>query len=88
VIATGRTVTVRDMCRIAFNHVGLEMDRHVVIDPSLLRPAEVDVLLGNPSKANAKFGWTANISLEDMICEMVEADLERVGARSPAARAN
>ncbi|MDZ7627844.1 MAG: GDP-mannose 4,6-dehydratase [Parvularculaceae bacterium] len=78
VIATGRTTTVRDMCRIAFAHVGLEMDRHLVIDPALFRPAEVDVLLGDPSKAKAKLGWTPTISLEDMIAEMVDADLQRL----------
>ncbi|MDR6661149.1 GDP-mannose 4,6-dehydratase [Tardiphaga robiniae] len=78
VIATGRTTTVRDMCRIAFDHVGLKIDDHLVIDPALFRPAEVDLLLGNPAKAHAKFGWKADISLEEMICEMVDADLKRV----------
>ena len=78
VIATGRTTTVRDMCRIAFEHVGLKMEDHLRIDPSLLRPAEVDILLGNPAKARAKLGWETKITLEDMIREMVEADLKRV----------
>ncbi|MDX8531105.1 GDP-mannose 4,6-dehydratase [Mesorhizobium sp. VK25A] len=77
VVATGRTTTVRDMCRIAFEHVGLKMDDHLVIDPDLFRPAEVEVLLGNPAKAKTKLGWEAIISLEEMICEMVDADLER-----------
>ncbi|TIW02663.1 MAG: GDP-mannose 4,6-dehydratase, partial [Mesorhizobium sp.] len=66
VVATGRTTTVRDMCRIAFEHVGLRMDDHLVIDPDLFRPAEVEVLLGNPAKAKAKLGWEAKISLEEM----------------------
>ena len=79
VIATGRTVTVRDMCKIAFEHVGLEMDAHLVIDPDLFRPAEVDTLLGNPAKAKAKLGWDATIGLEEMIREMVDADLKRHG---------
>jgi GDPmannose 4,6-dehydratase len=78
VIATGRTTTVRDMCRIAFDHVGLNIEDHLLIDPALFRPAEVDVLLGNPAKARAKLGWKAEISLEAMIREMVEADLARV----------
>ena len=78
VIATGRTTTVRDMCRIAFEHAGLSIDDHLIIDPALFRPAEVDVLLGNPAKAKAAFGWEAEISLEDMIIEMVEADLKRL----------
>lgn len=77
VVATGRTTTVRDMCRIAFEHVGLKMDDYLVIDPDLFRPAEVEVLLGNPAKAKQKLGWEATISLEEMICEMVDADLER-----------
>ncbi|MBB4952232.1 GDPmannose 4,6-dehydratase [Agrobacterium vitis] len=78
VIATGRTTTVRDMCRIAFEHAGLSMDDHLVIDPKLFRPAEVDVLLGNPAKAKAKLGWEPTTSLEEMITEMLEADLARL----------
>lgn len=78
VIATGRTTTVRDMCKIAFTHAGLDVDKHLVIDPDLFRPAEVDVLLGDPAKAKAAFGWTPEISLEEMIIEMVEADLKRL----------
>ncbi|MBI3436788.1 MAG: GDP-mannose 4,6-dehydratase [Proteobacteria bacterium] len=77
VIATGRTTTVREMCRIAFQHVGLDAENHVKIDPDLFRPAEVDVLLGNPQKALAKLGWKPTISLEQMIEEMVDADMER-----------
>lgn len=78
VVATGLTTTVRDMCRIAFEHVGLKMDDHLVIDPELFRPAEVDVLLGNPGKAKEKLGWEATTSLQEMITEMVDADLERL----------
>jgi GDPmannose 4,6-dehydratase len=78
VIATGRTTTVRDMCRIAFEYVGLKADDHIVICPDLFRPAEVDLLLGDATKAKQTFGWEAEISLEDMIREMVDVDLERV----------
>lgn len=78
VIATGVTTTVRDMCEIAFKHVGLNMADHVVIDPDFFRPAEVDVLLGNPAKAKAAFGWEPEISLSEMISEMVDADLQRL----------
>lgn len=78
VVATGRTTTVRDMCKIAFEHAGLDIDKHLVIDPELFRPAEVDVLLGNPQKAKDAFGWEAKITLEEMIVEMVEADLKRL----------
>ena len=78
VIATGRTTTVRDMCDIAFRHVGLRYEDHVVIDPAFFRPAEVDVLLGNPAKAKAQLGWEPKTSLEELIVMMVEADLRRV----------
>jgi len=78
VIATGRTTTVREMCRIAFEHVGLNADDHVVIDQKFFRPAEVEILLGDPGKARKILGWEAGISLEEMIKEMVDADLERV----------
>jgi GDPmannose 4,6-dehydratase len=75
VIATGRTTTVADMCRIAFQHVGLDMDAHLVIDPALFRPAEVEILLGDPSKAKRVLDWSPTTTLEDMIVEMTEADL-------------
>lgn len=78
VIATGRTTTVRDMCRIACKHAGIDMEEHVVIDPELFRPAEVDVLLGDASKARTLLGWEAETPLEDMIREMVDADLDRL----------
>jgi GDPmannose 4,6-dehydratase len=80
VIATGRTTTVRDMCIIAFNHVGLNMDDYLIIDPEFFRPAEVDVLLGNPAKAQEKLGWNAKTTLEEMITEMVDADLKHLSS--------
>ena len=78
VIATGVTTMVRDMCRIAFEHVGLDYEKYVVVDPALFRPAEVEVLLGNPAKAKERLGWVAKTSLHDLIAGMVEADLRRV----------
>jgi GDPmannose 4,6-dehydratase len=78
VIATHRTTSVREMCRIAFSHIGLDMDRHVVIDPTLFRPTEVDVLLGDSSKARRVLGWEPETTLEEMIHEMVDADLVRL----------
>lgn len=78
VVATGTTSTVRKMCEIAFDHVGLELDQHLIIDPKLFRPAEVDVLLGDPAKAKKQLGWEATTSMEEMIREMVEADLVRI----------
>ena len=78
VIATGRTTTVRDMCAIAFDHVGLKHEEHLVIDPAFYRPAEVEILLGNPAKAREKLGWTAKTNLSTLITGMVDADLIRV----------
>lgn len=78
VIATGRTTTVREMCRVAFAYAGLNMAAHVIVDPDLFRPAEVDVLLGDASKARKVLDWRPTISFEDMMREMVEADLRRL----------
>ena len=74
----GITTTVRDMCRIAFEHVGLDMEKYVVIDPAFYRPAEVEVLLGDSSKARTTLGWEPRIPLDALIKEMVEADLEQL----------
>ena len=81
VIATGRTTSIRDLCRIAFGHAGLDWEKHVATAKHLIRPAEVDVLLGNPEKAKRVLGWEPETSLEAMIAEMVEADLARHRAR-------
>jgi len=80
VVATGRTTTVRDMCRIAFDHAGLDMEKHLVIDSAFYRPAEVDVLLGDPAKATKMLGWRPETTLEQMIVEMLDADLDRLKA--------
>ena len=80
VIATGRTTSVREMCRIAFDCVGLDIADHLVVDPQLFRPAEVDRLLGNPEKAMSVLGWSPDISLEEMIIEMVNVDLARLSS--------
>ena len=79
VVATGTTTTVREMCRIAFAQVGLNHEDYVVIDPKFYRPAEVEILLGNPAKAKAKLGWTARTDLVALITMMVDADMARVG---------
>ncbi len=78
VIATGRTTTVREMCRIAFAHAGLAYQDHVIVDPAFFRPAEVDVLLGNPQKARERLGWSARTPLEELMAMMVDADMRRV----------
>ena len=80
VIATGVTTTVREMCRLAFAHVGLDYREHVTMDPRFLRPAEVDVLLGNPGKAEMRLGWKPRTSLGDLMGMMVDADLRRIRA--------
>lgn len=82
VIATGHATSVRDMCKIAFSYVGLNYEDHVVIDPKFYRPAEVDVLLGNHTKAKKKLGWEPKTSLEELMAMMVDADLERVKKES------
>jgi len=79
VIATGRTVSVREFCELAFARVGLAMKDHVVVDERYLRPDEVDVLLGDTSKAKERLGWTPETTLEQLVSEMVDADLERLG---------
>lgn len=78
VIATGVTSTVREMCQIAFSHVGLDYEEYVVIDPKFYRPAEVEVLIGNPEKAANKLGWKAEMNMKTLIESMVDADLQRI----------
>jgi len=77
VVATGRSVSIRDFCQIAFGMAGLVPEDHVRTDPKALRPAEVDYLRGDAGKARAVLGWQPSVTLEDMVAEMIEADLER-----------
>ena len=77
VIATGRTTTIREFCRMAFSYAGLNYEDHVVSCDDLKRPAEVDVLIGDAGKARRKLGWQPTITLSDMVAEMVDADLTR-----------
>jgi len=78
VIATGEMHTVREVCEVAFSHLGLDYSDHVVIDESLIRPAEIDRLLGNPGKAKRQLGWEPEVSFEELIRMMVDADVERL----------
>lgn len=80
VIATGRTHSVRDVCRIAFAMMDLDYEEHITIDRKFYRPAEVDILFGNPAKAQRKLDWRAKTTLEQLIGMMVEADMRRVSA--------
>jgi GDPmannose 4,6-dehydratase len=77
VIATGRNASIRDFCRLAFNYAGLNFEDHVITRSDLIRPAEVDVLLGDASKAEQQLCWRPTVTLEGMVAEMVEADLAR-----------
>ena len=81
VLATGRTTSVREFCRMAFAHVGLDYQDFVTVDPAFLRPAEVDVLHGDATRARQRLGWVPSTSLEAMVGEMVDADMVRHGAR-------
>ena len=78
VIATGRTHTVRDFCRLAFEVAGLNYEEYVVEDPRFVRPAEVDLLIGDASKAKRVLGWTPEVTFEELVRRMVEADLARL----------
>jgi GDPmannose 4,6-dehydratase len=82
VIGTGHTCSVRDLCETAFRCVGLDYREHVVQDPKFFRPAEVDLLVADPSKARDNLGWTPKVSFTALVEMMVEADLERQRART------
>lgn len=78
VLATGEPHSVGEFVQAAFDHVGLQWQDHVVLDPAFLRPAEVDLLVGDASKAKAQLGWKPRTTFEDLVALMVEADLERL----------
>jgi len=77
VISTGESHSVQELVEIAFGHVGLNWQDYVIQDPAFLRPAEVDHLIGDPSKAREKFGWTPSVSFAGLVTMMVDADMER-----------
>jgi GDPmannose 4,6-dehydratase len=81
VIATGEMHTVREFAELAFAHVGLAWQDHVVVEGALLRPAEVDLLLGDPSKAKAVLGWEPEVRFPELVAMMVDADVEQLRAR-------
>jgi GDPmannose 4,6-dehydratase len=76
VVATGETHPVRELCQIAFDQVGLNWEDHVEIDPQFMRPAEVDLLIGDPAKAREKLGWKPQVGFDELIRMMVDSDLE------------
>jgi GDPmannose 4,6-dehydratase len=78
VIGTGQTHSVRELVEAAFAHVGLDWRKHVVSDPKYMRPAEVDLLQADPSKARAELGWAPKVRFDQLVAMMVDADLERL----------
>jgi len=87
VVGTGQTHSVRELVEIAFGHVGLDYRDFVVSDPKYYRPAEVDLLLADPSKARRELGWSPKIGFAELIAMMVDADLERLGSGDAVATA-
>ncbi len=75
VIGTGETHSVREFVEIAFGHVGLDWQKYVMVDPKFYRPAEVDLLLGNPAKARRVLGWRDEVSFRELVTMMVDGDL-------------
>jgi GDPmannose 4,6-dehydratase len=86
VVATGETHSVREFCQVAFDHVGLDWEKHVVVDPKFYRPAEVDLLVGDPSKAKRILNWEPSVTFADLARIMVDADLvglQQMGSHTP-----
>ena len=86
VVATGETHSVREFCQVAFDHVGLDWEKHVVVDPKFYRPAEVDLLVGDPSKAKRMLGWEPSVTFQELVRIMMDADLaglQQMGNHSP-----
>lgn len=77
VVSTGETHTVREFVEIAFDRAGLDWQKYVVVDPKFFRPAEVEILLGDPAKAHAKLGWKPEMSFSELVCTMVDSDIRR-----------
>jgi len=82
VVGTGEMHTVRDLVEIAFDRAGLDWRKHVVVDPRFIRPAEVDVLVADPSRARRDLGWSPKVTFEQLVTMMVDADLARLRPRA------
>jgi GDPmannose 4,6-dehydratase len=82
VIATGESHSVKELVEVAFEHAGLDWQAHVKLDPALIRPAEVDHLIGNASKARQELGWAPGVDFRRLVTMMVDADLQRLASRS------
>ncbi|MEM7716972.1 MAG: GDP-mannose 4,6-dehydratase, partial [Cyanobacteria bacterium P01_A01_bin.68] len=83
VIATNETHSVREFLQLAFNYVNLDWEEYVEFDKRYLRPAEVDLLIGDSTKARTQLGWTPSVTFEQLVALMVEADLQALGLTSP-----
>lgn len=86
VVATGETHAVREFCQVAFDHVGLDWEKHVAVDPKFYRPAEVDLLVGDPSKAGRVLHWEPSVTFQELVRIMVDADtttLQQTGNHTP-----
>ena len=81
VIGSGQTKSVRDLVEVAFGHVGLEWQEYVEVDQAFIRPAEVEILLADPSKAKTELGWRPKVGFEELVRMMVDSDMERLGRR-------
>lgn len=79
VLATGETHSVRELCQVAFDRAGLDWEKHVVVDPKFYRPAEVDLLIGDPAKAGRILGWEPKVTFRGLVEMMVDADMEALG---------
>jgi len=77
-VSTGETYPVREFCDLAFGHLGLDYNDHVVIDERFFRPAEVDLLVGDAEQARTELGWKPEVSFEQMIVDMVTADIDLI----------
>ena len=86
VVATGETHSVREFCQVAFDYVGLDWEKHVVVDPKFYRPAEVDLLVGDPTKAGRELHWEPTVTFQQLVRIMVDADLaalQQMGNHTP-----
>ena len=82
VIGTGKTYSVRELCEVAFGHVGLDYNEFVIQDERYYRPAEVDLLISDPSKARSVLGWEPAVDFKELVTMMVDADMERLSSKS------
>ena len=82
VVGTGQTHSVRELCQVAFGHLGLNYEEYVKTDPRFIRPADVDLLVSDPAKARAALGWEPQVSFQDLVVMMVEADLKQLQAEA------